>query len=96
MEHVAALLLIVGCSTNTTVCTEIPVPQPIYRSVDACEAAKPLAMRLTGTFDRRLVANCAGLTQAELDGSASVEWAVNRAGHLIVAIADAPQLVASR
>lgn len=96
MEHVAALLLIVGCSPNSAVCAEIPVSQPIYRSIEACEAAKPLAMRLTGTFDNRVVASCTGLTQAELDGSASVEWAVNRAGQLMVEIADAPQLVASR
>ncbi len=96
MEHVAALLLIVGCSPDSTVCREIPVPQPIYRSMEACEAAKPLAVRLTGTFDTRVMASCAGLTQADLDGSASVEWAVNRAGRLTVALGEAPQLVAAR
>lgn len=96
MEHVAALLLIVGCSPDSSVCTEIPVPQPIYRSIEACEAAKPLALRLTGTFDQRVMGSCTGLTEAELDGSASVEWAVNRAGTLAVELTDAPQLVASR
>lgn len=96
MEHVAALLLLVGCSPDASVCSEIPVPQPIYRSLDECEAAKPLEMRLSGTYDRRVMATCSGLTQAEVDGSASVEWAVNRSGQLTVELADAPQLVAAR
>ncbi|WP_061936454.1 hypothetical protein [Aureimonas sp. AU22] len=96
MEHVAALLLLVGCSPDASVCTEIPVPQPIYRSVGECEAAAPMEMRLSGTYDRRVMARCTGLTQSELDGSASVEWAVNRAGELAVVLTDAPQLVASR
>ncbi|RIY02135.1 hypothetical protein D3218_07520 [Aureimonas flava] len=96
MEHVAALLLLVGCTPDSSVCTEIPVPQPIYRGLEECEAAKPLAMRLSGTYDRRVMASCTGLTQAELDGSASVEWAVNRAGDLAVKLDAAPQLVASR
>lgn len=96
MEHVAALLLIVGCTPDSSVCTEIPVPQPIYRSITECETTKPLAMRLSGTYDRRVMASCTGLTQAEIDGSASVEWAVNRAGNLSVILADPPQLVAAR
>ncbi len=96
MEHVAALLLLVGCTSDSTVCTEIPVPTPIYRSMAECEAAKPLEMRLSGTFDRRVMGSCTGLSQAEVDGSASVEWAVNRAGQLSVALTDPPQLVASR
>ncbi|WP_279479985.1 hypothetical protein [Aureimonas sp. SK2] len=96
MEHVAALLLIVGCTSDSSVCTEIPVPQPIYRGVGECEAAMPLAMRLSGTYDRRVMGSCTGLTQAEVDGSASVEWAVNGAGQLAVVLTDSPQLVASR
>lgn len=96
MEHVAALLLLVGCTPDSSVCTEIPVPRPIYRSVGECEAAAPIEMRLSGTYDRRVMAKCTGLTQAELEGAVSVEWAVNRAGQLAVELTDAPQLVASR
>lgn len=96
MDQLAALLLIVGCTSDSAVCTEIPAPTPVYRSVAECEAAKPLAVRLTTTYDQRVLATCHGVAPAMLDSATSVDWAVSRAGNLTVALTSEPNLVASR
>ncbi|WP_182085437.1 hypothetical protein [Aureimonas sp. ME7] len=96
MEHVAALMLLVGCSSDASVCTQIAVPQPIYRSVAECESAMPLAQRFSATYDRKVVGTCTGLSAAELESSPSVEWAVSRSGRLSVMLTDPPALLASR
>lgn len=94
MEQVAAFMLLVGCTPDAASCTEIPVPTPIYRSVEACEAAMPLAIRLSSTFDPKILGACTKMDAAE--PSASIEWAVNRAGVLTVELSSEPNLLASR
>jgi len=96
MEQLAAFMLLVGCSHNGSACTEIPVPVPVYQSVQACEAALPLQMRLSSTFDSKVVGACRAVDAALLEGSATVDWTVTRAGALQIAVTPDRNLVASR
>ena len=41
MEHIAALILIIGCSDDLTQCRELPAPTPIYETKQDCDAALP-------------------------------------------------------
>lgn len=38
MEHIAAFLLIVGCSPDLIDCHELPAPLPVYETVEECQA----------------------------------------------------------
>ncbi len=96
MEQVAALLLIVGCSADQSTCREVPVPEPMYRSVEACEAQKPLAMRLAGSQEPRLFSTCVTFDQTKGQESAELTWALTRGGELTVEIGKPRSLVATR
>ncbi len=66
MEHIAALLLVVGCSGNMAECRELPAPAPIYETFEECEAEKPISLReLEGEAPRdgnvRLCGSCTRL-----------------------------------
>ncbi|MBB3950446.1 hypothetical protein [Aureimonas jatrophae] len=96
MEQLAAFMLLVGCSPDAATCTEIPVPTPIYQSAEACQRDLPLQMRLSSTFDAKVVGTCQSVDAALLDGSATVDWTITRAGTLQVAVTPESNLVASR
>jgi hypothetical protein len=96
MDQIAALMMLVGCTSGQAACTEIPVPTPVYQSIEACRSALPLQMRLSSTFDRRVVGECQPIAQADLDRPMSIEWAVSRSGELRIAIEPDSSLVAGR
>jgi len=96
MDQIAALMMLVGCSSGQTACTEIPVPTPIYASIDACRSALPLQMRLSSTFDSRVAGECHPISHADLERPMSIEWAVSRSGDLRIAIEPDSSLVAGR
>ena len=96
MEQIAAIMLLVGCSADNSVCTEIPVPTPIYRSVAECEAQMPFEIRMSDTFDNRVLGACKAVDHTIFEQSASIDWAVSRSGQLQVEISAEPSMVASR
>lgn len=96
MEHLVAIMLLVGCNTDGSTCTEIPVPTPAYSSLADCENDLALQMRLTQTFDNRVLGGCKAVDEALLEEEATIDWAVNRAGNLLIEIeASAPTVVAA-
>lgn len=95
MDQIVAIMLLVGCSGDGANCTEIPVPTPSYASIEECRAELPLQIRFTSTYDDRVVGACAGVDAALLERSATIEWALSRAGDLRVEIVPAaPQEIA--
>ncbi len=46
MEHIAALLLIIGCSDDLGQCKELPAPVPVYETVEECESDVSGSVRL--------------------------------------------------
>jgi hypothetical protein len=56
MEHIAALLLVIGCSNNLTECRELPVPVSVFETAADCTAEDDYdeivwKMRPDGTLD---------------------------------------------
>ena len=45
MEHIAALLLIIGCSQDMKVCEELPAPVPVYETATECDSDLQAALR---------------------------------------------------
>ncbi|MDY8110385.1 hypothetical protein U0C82_14680 [Fulvimarina sp. 2208YS6-2-32] len=97
MEHVAALMLLVGCSADVTSCREVPVPAPAYESIQDCRRDLGLQIKLADTRMPKLYGACEAVDEGALEQSASLEWSVTRDGKLDIDIVqDADQLVASR
>ncbi|MEX6506275.1 hypothetical protein [Jiella sp. M17.18] len=96
MEHIAAFMLLVGCTGDLSVCKEIPVPVPTYQSVADCESNLSLQIRLSGTSDNKVFGACKPVTADEFQQSASLDWSVSRSGQLSIDFQSTPRLVASR
>ncbi|NDV85700.1 hypothetical protein GTW51_03190 [Aurantimonas aggregata] len=96
MEHVAAFMLLVGCSSDATLCKEIPVPVPAYETLAECQSDLPLQIRLSGSTDRRVLGACKAVDEEVFEQSASIDWAVSRSGQLLITFDAEPQIVAAR
>ncbi|CAN0654969.1 hypothetical protein JF546_15555 [Nitratireductor aquimarinus] len=91
MEHIAALLLIVGCSGNvgagdTRECQELPAPTPVYETFEECEAEKPVAMRELETEAPQVLATCVYVDPALVYDDAILEWDITSNGELTASI----------
>ena len=96
MEQIAAILLIVGCNAEMSSCREVPLPEPIQASLSACEAARPLAMRMAGAGDSKVFSTCVPIEAGENPHSVSLAWALTRGGNLAVQVGEPKNLVAAR
>ena len=96
MEHVAAFMLLVGCSGDVSSCQEIPVPVPAYENVDACQSDLPLQIRLSDSGSKRIFGACKAVDETVFEQSATIDWAVTRDGKLNIYFDAEPQLVAAR
>lgn len=96
MEHVAAFMLLVGCSGDISVCKEIPVPVPAYETVTECRQELPLQIRLSGAADKRVFGACKEVSEEVFQQSATVDWSISRDGQLAIRFDAEPSLVASR
>jgi hypothetical protein len=86
MEHLVAIMLLVGCNADGSQCSEIPVPAPAYDSVADCEQEMAIQMRFSSTYDNRVLGKCTAVSEDLLDQSATIEWGVSRGGELRVEI----------
>ena len=96
MEHIAAFMLLVGCTQDASVCKEIPVPVPTYESMAECRKDLPLEIRLSGSTDTKVLGACKAVDASTFERSASLDWAVSRDGQLVINFDAEPQMVASR
>ncbi len=96
MEQFLAVMLLVGCSSDQEVCSEIPVPTPFYSSVEDCRTDLGLQMRFSSTYDNKVFGACTPVDEAMMEQSGTVEWAISRSGELMVEVrADEPQIAAA-
>lgn len=86
MEHIAALLLIVGCSDNLERCRELPAPVPIFETMEECQAALPLSLKGARGKDSAVFADCIHVDPAMEEEDAVLEWDVTKDGRLVATI----------
>lgn len=86
MEHIAALLLIVGCSDNLERCRELSAPVPIFETMEECQAALPLSLKGARGKDLAVFADCIHVDPAMEEEDAVLEWDVTRDGRLVATI----------
>ncbi|WP_353644446.1 hypothetical protein [Mesorhizobium sp. WSM2239] len=92
MEHIAALLLVIGCSQDLQQCQELPAPVPLYETVEECETeVAPTLSVLTGQRPK-IFAKCVTVDPALAEEDVVLEWDVLPDGTLYASL-DAPNLM---
>ncbi|QPC85721.1 hypothetical protein GA830_02470 [Mesorhizobium sp. NBSH29] len=94
MEHIAALLLIIGCSNDLGECKELPAPAPIFETAGECMEALPEGIATYAGRHPRVIARCIDVDPAMEEEYAELTWDVTKEGVLIANL-ETPVLVAS-
>jgi hypothetical protein len=82
MEHIAALLLIVGCSGDLAQCRELPAPATVFETMEECQAEYAPALRELSGEAPRIFGTCIALDPALEEDYAEVVWSVSAGGTL--------------
>lgn len=86
MEHIAAVLLLIGCSDDMTACRELPVQTAIFESAEECEAEiNPAIAGMTTTFPQ-IMGKCVSVDPAMEEEDAELVWNINPNGALYAAV----------
>ncbi|MDK1384447.1 hypothetical protein QN224_03375 [Sinorhizobium sp. 8-89] len=86
MEHVAAIMILVGCMQATSACREVPSPVVAFETAEECETLLPPAMEEVGKVFKAAYGKCAAIDPALLVESAVIEWTVTPAKKLEVTV----------
>jgi hypothetical protein len=86
MEHVVALLLLVGCSDDLAHCRELPAPAPVYETVDACEQDMNHAFANFSSQHPQVLGQCLVLNEDALEFDAELVWEITEGGHLAASV----------
>lgn len=96
MEHIAALLLIIGCSDDLARCEELPAQSSaVFETAEECETEVPKSLSLfTGTHPQ-IFAQCIPVDPA-MEEDAVLTWDVKPDGTLIASIGVPDVMVATK
>jgi len=76
MEHIAAFLLIIGCSPDLADCRELPAPLPVYETIEDCQAEiGPVTTAHQGEAER-VLSGCFEVDPLLTETDAEVVWNV--------------------
>jgi len=95
MEHIAALLLVIGCSNSLTDCRELQVPVSVFETADECTAERPFAMGDVQGQAQHIIARCLAVDPALEDDYDQIVWNVNPDGSLNASLAISSLVMAS-
>lgn len=86
MEHIAAVLLLIGCSDDMATCRELPVQTAIFESAEECEAEiNPAIAGITMTFPQ-VMGKCVPVDPAMDEEDAELVWNLKPDGTLFAAV----------
>lgn len=95
MEHVAALLLMVGCSSDLSECRELPAPIALYEAYEDCESDRPAALAGVRGQSDHIMANCVEIDPALDSEDAELVWDVDPDGVLVATLEPYAVVIAS-
>lgn len=82
MEHIAAVLLVIGCSNAMTECRELPVPVSVFETTQECTAERPFILGDLRGQAPRIIAECLSVDPALEDDYDQIVWTVRPDGTL--------------
>jgi hypothetical protein len=76
MEHIAAIMLLVGCSHGSLACEEVPAPQVAFETMEECVRFLPSALGGAGAHaGKRFVrGRCAAVDPAWVEEDVEISW----------------------
>lgn len=80
MEHIAAVLLIVGCSQSLEQCRELPAPVSVFETMAECAGERRLAIRNLTQGGQRVFSRCLAVDPALEDEYDTITWKVRADG----------------
>jgi hypothetical protein len=86
MEHIAALLIVVGCSASLDDCRELPAPVPLFETAEECQVQRRFTL---GDYAGRMpyvAATCVDVDPAMEEEAAELTWDVRPDGMLVASI----------
>ena len=95
MEHIAALLLVIGCSSSMTECRELSVPVSVFETAEQCTAERPFALADVQGQAQHVVAKCLAVDPDLEDDYDQIVWNVRPDGSLDAALQISNVMVAS-
>jgi len=91
MEHIAALLLIIGCSDDLAQCQELQPPISVYETVEECEGDLQPSISLFTTKNPQVFGQCVEVDPAIDEEDAELVWDVKPDGTLF-ALIEVPEI----
>lgn len=76
MEHIAAVLLIVGCSPDLADCRELPAPVPVYEAYEDCGAELAATRASAKGVMPKVFTTCVDVDPALEEMDAELDWKV--------------------
>lgn len=74
MEHIAAILLMIGCSGDLAKCEEVAVPTFAYETMEECNSDLPsVRSAADGTFPK-MFAECLSVDPLLVEADAELVW----------------------
>ena len=86
MEHIAAIMLLVGCSHGSLACDELPAPQVAFETMEDCVGALPSALGGVGAGKRIVHGRCAVVDPAWIEEDVEISWRMSRENGLEVEV----------
>lgn len=86
MEHIAALLLIIGCSEDLRQCSELPAPVPLYEAIEECRNQVSPALAYFSKSQPKVYAQCIEVDPALAEEDLELIWDVTSSGGLKASI----------
>ena len=84
MEHIAAIMLLVGCSHGGLTCEELQAPRVAFETMEDCVGALPAALGGAGVGKRIVHGRCAVVDPAWVEENIEITWRVSRQNGLEV------------
>lgn len=95
MEHIAAILLLIGCSDDMLVCRELPAPTPVYETVEECEAGIEASMISLSDRFPQVLGQCINVDPILEESDAELVWSIAADGTFLASFEEPVIQVAS-
>ena len=95
MEHIAAIMVLIGCGHGDIECRELSAPTVGYETVQMCEQDMEPVLRSISNDHPVVYGQCALVDPADFEQDAIVAWDFNTSGELLVDVVAGDSLYAS-
>ncbi|WP_099864834.1 hypothetical protein [Pararhizobium haloflavum] len=95
MEHIAAIMVLIGCGHGDIDCKELPAPTVGYETVELCERDMEHVLRGASNNHPIVYGQCSAVDPALFEQDAVVAWDFDERGDLRVDVVPSDSLYAS-